>query len=89
MVEIKGGWRKGNKPVLVLSSTLILKTGKEAELTKKTEEIDHTWERDNSKKSGVANQIQCCGETSRLETHYFCNQEKKICKKLRDVGFQP
>lgn len=84
MVEIKGGWRKGNKPVLVLSSTLILKTGKEAELTKKTEEIDHTWERDNSKKSGVANQIQCCGET-----HYFCNQEKKICKKLRDVGFQP
>lgn len=73
VVEATGGWRKGDKPGLVLPTTQVLRAGKEVAPTK-TEEIDHRWRYCESEimvRARVADQIQCCRQASRLEIPFF------------------
>lgn len=73
--------RKKDKPGFARQAALIFKAGKEAEPTKKTEEIDHRWRKYYCESRIITKsqkwQIRSNVAEKSVGTHYLCGRKKK------------
>lgn len=77
--------KKKNKLGFAPQAALMFKAGKEAEPTKKTEEIDHRWRKYYCESRIITKsqkwQIRSSVAEKSVETHYLCGQGKKVKRK--------